>query len=85
MLPPPICTEPVESVAELDPPATASGVVADAFPNGSEAAMSAAIIAAPAWTASNDRVASLPPSCTVPVEFDALFPPLPPTLAGALT
>jgi len=76
VLPPPICAEPIESVVELVPLLpTVTGAVAVALPNGSEAAMSAAIIAAPASTASNDRVVSLPPpSCTAPIESVALFP-----------
>src|SRR6266571_6859686 len=76
VLPPPICAEPIESVVELVPlPPTVTGAVTVALPNGSEAAMSAAIVAAPASTASNDRVVSLPPpSCTAPIESVALFP-----------
>ena len=62
VLPPPICTEPIESVVELFPLLpTVTGVLTVALPNGSEAVTSAAIVAAPASTASSDLVALFPP------------------------
>src|SRR5205807_9046755 len=44
------------------------------------------VCAGPTCTAPFDPLAEFPPpTCTAPVELDALLPPLPPMLVGALT
>jgi hypothetical protein len=75
-LPPPSCTEPIESVAELLPvPPIVSGAIRATCPNGRVAAIAAATTAAPDWTVRREFRASLPPpSCTAPIESVALLP-----------
>src|SRR5207253_6978122 len=88
-LPPPICTVPIEPEASLPPPPvppTVTGTLVEPSPTGPCESCTLGLVEIGAdWAVKAEFDAVLPPpTCAVPTELPAWFPPLLPTATGRL-